>query len=61
MKGESMTLAATKPVDAHVARLRTEAAETPDPVSTAPATKSTQVIAIYGKGGIGKSFTLSNL
>ncbi len=27
----------------------------------APATKTTQIIAIYGKGGIGKSFTLANL
>ncbi|WP_075217413.1 chlorophyllide a reductase iron protein subunit X [Mongoliimonas terrestris] len=26
-----------------------------------PATKATQIIAIYGKGGIGKSFTLANL
>jgi 3,8-divinyl chlorophyllide a/chlorophyllide a reductase subunit X len=26
-----------------------------------PATKQTQIIAIYGKGGIGKSFTLANL
>ncbi len=26
-----------------------------------PATKETQIIAIYGKGGIGKSFTLANL
>lgn len=26
-----------------------------------PAKKETQIIAIYGKGGIGKSFTLSNL
>ena len=41
--------------------LRAEAAIEPDPVSTAPATKETQVIAIYGKGGIGKSFTLANL
>ncbi|MDP0978137.1 AAA family ATPase, partial [Klebsiella pneumoniae] len=24
-------------------------------------TKTTQIIAIYGKGGIGKSFTLANL
>ena len=24
-------------------------------------TKETQIIAIYGKGGIGKSFTLANL
>ena len=27
----------------------------------APRTKETQIIAIYGKGGIGKSFTLANL
>jgi chlorophyllide a reductase subunit X len=42
------------------ARLREEAAQDPDPVPT-EATKHTQIIAIYGKGGIGKSFTLSNL
>lgn len=42
-------------------RLRQEAAQEPDPVSTAEVTKQTQVIAIYGKGGIGKSFTLANL
>jgi len=41
--------------------LRAEAAIEPDPVSTEPPKKETQVIAIYGKGGIGKSFTLSNL
>ena len=41
--------------------LREEAAQEPDPVSTSEPTKETQVIAIYGKGGIGKSFTLSNL
>jgi chlorophyllide a reductase subunit X len=41
--------------------LRAEAAIPPDPVSTAPVTKETQIIAIYGKGGIGKSFTLANL
>jgi chlorophyllide a reductase subunit X len=43
------------------ARLRAEAAVDPDPVATGPATKTTQIIAIYGKGGIGKSFTLANL
>jgi 3,8-divinyl chlorophyllide a/chlorophyllide a reductase subunit X len=43
------------------ALLRAEAAIEPDPVSTAPPTKETQIIAIYGKGGIGKSFTLANL
>ena len=42
-------------------QLRAEAAIEPDPVVTAPATKETQIIAIYGKGGIGKSFTLANL
>ena len=41
--------------------LREEAAQEPDPVATGPVKKETQIIAIYGKGGIGKSFTLSNL
>ena len=41
--------------------LRQEAAEEPAPVVTEPPTKTTEIIAIYGKGGIGKSFTLSNL
>ena len=42
-------------------RLREEAAIEPDPVVSSETKKETQVIAIYGKGGIGKSFTLSNL
>jgi chlorophyllide a reductase subunit X len=42
-------------------RLRAEAAIEPDlPTLTEP-TKKTQIIAIYGKGGIGKSFALANL
>ncbi len=41
--------------------LRDEAAQEPDPVPTGEVKKTTQVIAIYGKGGIGKSFTLANL
>ncbi|MEO1220312.1 MAG: chlorophyllide a reductase iron protein subunit X [Pseudomonadota bacterium] len=41
--------------------LRDEAAQEPDPVHTGEATSETQVIAIYGKGGSGKSFALSNL
>jgi chlorophyllide a reductase subunit X len=41
--------------------LRAEAAVDPDPVHTGEVTKETQIIAIYGKGGIGKSFTLANL
>jgi chlorophyllide a reductase subunit X len=42
-------------------QLREEAAMEPEPVAPAPAVKQTQIIAIYGKGGIGKSFTLANL
>ena len=42
-------------------QLRAEAAIEPAPVSTSEASKKTQIIAIYGKGGIGKSFTLANL
>ena len=42
-------------------RLREEAAIAPDAVATGPVNKETQIIAIYGKGGIGKSFTLANL
>ena len=42
-------------------RLRAEAKIEPDPVSTSKPTKETQIIAIYGKGGIGKSFALANL
>jgi len=41
--------------------IRDEAAQEPDPVSSGEVTKATQIIAIYGKGGIGKSFTLANL
>jgi len=43
------------------AQLRAEAAVEPDAPATGPVTKTTQIIAIYGKGGIGKSFTLANL
>jgi 3,8-divinyl chlorophyllide a/chlorophyllide a reductase subunit X len=43
------------------AALREEAGHEPEPVHTGPVKKETQIIAIYGKGGIGKSFTLANL
>jgi chlorophyllide a reductase subunit X len=49
--------AATSMTDA----LRAEAAIEPDAVPVGAPAKKTQIIAIYGKGGIGKSFTLSNL
>jgi 3,8-divinyl chlorophyllide a/chlorophyllide a reductase subunit X len=42
-------------------RLRAEAAVEPDPIPVGEAASKTQIIAIYGKGGIGKSFTLANL
>lgn len=43
-------------------RLRDEAAEDPTlEVPQSAPTSKTQIIAIYGKGGIGKSFTLANL
>lgn len=48
-------------VPVRIQRLRAEAAIEPEAPSTGPATQSTQIIAIYGKGGIGKSFTLANL
>lgn len=41
--------------------LREEADIEPDPVHTGEVKSETQVIAIYGKGGSGKSFALSNL
>ena len=44
-----------------VDRLRQEASQEPEPVHTGEVKKETQIIAIYGKGGIGKSFTLANL
>ena len=57
----SVTLNIRNSAAAQVARLREEALIEPDAVSTKPVTKETQIIAIYGKGGIGKSFTLANL
>ena len=42
-------------------RLRAEAAIEPDAAPVEAPKKETQIIAIYGKGGIGKSFTLANL
>jgi chlorophyllide a reductase subunit X len=41
--------------------LRDEAAIEPDAPHDAVPTKATQIIAIYGKGGSGKSFALANL
>jgi chlorophyllide a reductase subunit X len=56
----STTLNALKPSMTDF--LREEAAQEPDPVPKAGSqTKETQIIAIYGKGGSGKSFALANL
>ena len=41
--------------------LRREAAVEPEAPATGPVKRETQIVAIYGKGGIGKSFTLANL
>jgi 3,8-divinyl chlorophyllide a/chlorophyllide a reductase subunit X len=41
--------------------LRAEASIEPEAVTCGAITKNTQIIAIYGKGGIGKSFALANL
>ncbi len=41
--------------------LREEARHEPEPLPVSDVKKETQIIAIYGKGGIGKSFTLANL
>jgi chlorophyllide a reductase subunit X len=49
------------PVEVLKNTLRAEAAIEPDPIATSPAAKTTQIIAIYGKGGSGKSFALANL
>ena len=54
------TLASVQPVQ-FVQRLREEASTPDAPVHTGEVKKETQIIAIYGKGGIGKSFTLANL
>ncbi|MBT3070162.1 chlorophyllide a reductase iron protein subunit X [Rhodomicrobium sp. Az07] len=48
-------------LERQAAQLRAEAHEEPAAVPTGEVKKETQIIAIYGKGGIGKSFTLSNL
>jgi 3,8-divinyl chlorophyllide a/chlorophyllide a reductase subunit X len=53
--------AAVQPISFMQRQLRAEAAEPPPLPATGAVTKATQIIAIYGKGGIGKSFTLANL
>ncbi|MBK8767947.1 MAG: chlorophyllide a reductase iron protein subunit X [Burkholderiaceae bacterium] len=57
----SATQSKATPVTIMVKDLRAEASIEPAAVSSAQVTKDTQIIAIYGKGGIGKSFTLANL
>jgi chlorophyllide a reductase subunit X len=49
------------PQQSQASALRAEAAIDPPAPATTPPAKKTQIIAIYGKGGIGKSFTLANL
>jgi len=61
MSACSSNAAGTARIEIMKLQLRAEAAVEPAPVHTSPAAKTTQIIAIYGKGGIGKSFTLANL
>ena len=56
-----MSQSIANPISDFNAALRAEAAIEPELPATAAPTKKTQIIAIYGKGGIGKSFTLANL
>lgn len=56
-----MSILETRTLEDQAAMLRDEAAQEPDPVHTGEVTKETQIIAIYGKGGSGKSFALANL
>ena len=57
----------SRPLETLAKGLRIEASEEPEAPSSPrdaldpPTVKETQVIAIYGKGGIGKSFALANL
>jgi chlorophyllide a reductase subunit X len=55
------TSSALRTEQLRIEALRAEAAVEPDPVPSDTPAKSTQIIAIYGKGGIGKSFALANL
>jgi len=56
-----MNQATTLPLEQLKRSLRAEAAIEPAPVVAGAVTSKTQIIAIYGKGGIGKSFALANL
>jgi len=56
-----MNSVATASLESLRAQLRAEAHVEPEAPTAAPVEKDTQIIAIYGKGGIGKSFTLANL
>lgn len=58
---DDLRLTSRKASRAYVDALRDEAGVEPDLPATGEAGKKTQIIAIYGKGGIGKSFTLANL
>ena len=61
MNGPAAIAPSRSPQASMADALRAEAAQEPDAVHTDPPKKETQIIAIYGKGGIGKSFTLANL
>ena len=60
MSIEEVSMSAAGFVEAASASLLDDSPVAAEPVASAPK-KDTQIIAIYGKGGIGKSFTLANL
>ena len=61
MSAATVTTIPVNVEEVRVRQLRAEAAIEPEPPPSGEVKKQTQVIAIYGKGGIGKSFTLANL
>ncbi len=58
---DDLRLTPHRSIAGYDAALRAEAGEAAEPAPSGPVRKETQIIAIYGKGGIGKSFTLANL
>ena len=56
-----MDIKGSQKIEVMRTNLAAEAKIEPDPACSGEIKKETQIIAIYGKGGIGKSFTLANL
>jgi chlorophyllide a reductase subunit X len=61
MTSKQASTASTERVAAESSNVRSSIGVDVGGLQTSPAAAKTQIIAIYGKGGIGKSFTLANL